>query len=202
MKRALSFRRSGFRMKYVVCRLGAWRSLFDIGKYQVSQGFTIIELTIGMAIFIMLLLAITGMMMTAFRTDNQTKAFEEVQIANLAIVNDLIQTARFSTWATITGSSPFNTLTIFNDNGTIVTSDDQTTEYKVDMASMVLMKSINGTSEGSLISSKLKVEKFEVINKAPAPGQVELLLVKIKLVDTLGEMKDAKDKQIMLSIRK
>lgn len=202
MKRALSFQLSGFRMKYTMRKSRTWQNFFNIGKHQVSQGFTIIELTIGMGIFMMLLLAVTGMMMTAFRTDSQTKAFEEVQIANLAIVNDLIQTTRFSTWATITGSSPFNTLTIFNDNGTIVASDDQTTEYKVDMASMALMKSINGTSEGSLSSSKLKVEKFEVINKAPAPGQVELLLVKIKLVDTLGEMKDAKDKQIMLSIRK
>lgn len=185
-----------------MCETGLGLCLFGRGRRQVSAGFTMIELTIGMGIFIMLLLAVTGMMMTAFRTDSQTKAFEEVQIANLAIVNDLIQTARFSTNATITGTPPFNTLKIENDNGTIDASDDVTTEYRADSGTQDLVKWVNGTSEGSLISSKLRVEKFEVINKAPALGQVELLLVKIKLVDTLGEMTAAQDKQIMLSIRK
>lgn len=196
MKRVLRLQTSGFRLKYKMCRTRPGLCLFDIGKRELSEGFTMIELTIGMGIFVMLLLAVTGMMMTAFRTDSQTKAFEEVQIANLAIVNDLIQTARFSLEGNIINNGVVDRLEIITKIAPL-----ETVTYYVDADGRFKRQDSATGTDDYLTSPKLIVEKFDVINKADSGG-VELFLVKIKLVDTLGEMKDAKEKQIMLSIRR
>jgi Tfp pilus assembly protein FimT len=172
-----------------------------------DAGFTLMELAVGMSVFMLLLMAVTGMMMSAFKSDSQSRAYEEVQSANIMVVNDLMQEARFSTKGEVkpnysqVGGTDYDALVITNVHEVNDPTDDEVITYLVNNNKRI-EKLVNGVSQGEMISKKIYVEQFTLENKAISSDDVELLLLKFKLVDNPGEMREAEGKQFLLSIRR